>query len=216
MSLAKLTKIFTLLKIRAGCMMKKNLDFFKIQHNNVLPEKGKVLVSEPFLQDAYFKRSVVLLTEHGDDGSLGFVLNNPIAFDPEQILADFPSTNAMVGIGGPVRTDTIHYLHQLGDLIPESVHVINDIFWDGDFEAVKVAILSGELSDRNIRFFVGFSSWSPGQLAREIKENSWLVTELDPVSIMTGDGVDLWRKTLLKEDKKYQLWTQYPENPLLN
>ena len=60
--------------------MEKNLNFFKIEHNDVLPEKGKVLVSEPFLQDAYFKRSVVLLTEHNEEGSLGFVLNNPIEF----------------------------------------------------------------------------------------------------------------------------------------
>ena len=196
--------------------MKKNLDFFKIQHNDTLPEKGLVLVSEPFLQDAYFKRSVVLLTEHNDEGTLGFVLNNPIEFNTSQVLSEFPKTKALVGIGGPVRTDTIHYLHQLGDLIPESNHVIGDIFWGGDFEAIKEGIRSGVISDQQIRFFVGFSSWYPGQLDREIGENSWLVTELDGVSIMSGDGPDLWKKTLLKEEKKYQLWTQYPENPLLN
>jgi putative transcriptional regulator len=196
--------------------MGNNLDFFKIEHNDILPDKGRVLVSEPFLQDAYFKRSVVLITEHNNEGTLGFVLNNPIDFDAEHILSDFPPTKSLVGIGGPVRTDTVHYIHQLGDLIPNSVHVFDDIFWGGDFEAVKSAIELGELKDKNIRFFVGFSSWYPGQLDREIEENSWLVTELDAISIMTGVGGELWKKILLKEEKKYQLWTKYPENPLLN
>lgn len=196
--------------------MKKNLDFFKIEHNDILPEKGRVLVSEPFLQDAYFKRSVVLLTEHNDEGTLGLVLNNPINFEVTQILADFPPTESLVGIGGPVRTDTVHYIHQLGDLIPESLHVIENIFWGGDFESIKNAIIVGELTKSMIRFFVGFSSWYPGQLDREIEENSWLVTDLDAHSIMNGDGADLWKKTLQKEGKKYQMWTKYPENPLLN
>ncbi|MEA1878293.1 MAG: YqgE/AlgH family protein [Bacteroidota bacterium] len=196
--------------------MEKNLDFFKIEHNNVLPEKGKVLVSEPFLQDAYFKRSVILLTEHNEEGSLGFVLNNPIEFGAEEILKDFPSTNSLVGIGGPVRTDTVHYLHRKGDLIPESVHVIDDLFWGGDFESVKIAIETGELPGKDIRFFVGFSSWHPGQLDREISENSWLVTELDCDSVMRGIGNELWEKVLMKEDRKYQMWTHYPEDPLLN
>lgn len=196
--------------------MEKNLNFFKIEHNDVLPEKGKVLVSEPFLQDAYFKRSVVLLTEHNEEGSLGFVLNNPIEFGAEEILKDFPPTKSLVGIGGPVRTDTVHYLHRLGDLITESVHVLDDIFWGGDFEAVKGALEAGELKGDQIRFFVGFSSWYPGQLDREISENSWLVTELDPNSIMNGVGNELWEKVLMKEDRKYQIWTKYPEDPHLN
>ena len=196
--------------------MDENLDFFRIEHNDIKPDKGKVLISEPFLQDAYFKRSVVLLTEHNDEGTLGFVLNNPIDFDAEQILADFPTTKSLVGIGGPVRTDTVHYLHQLGDLIPESVHVIGNVFWGGDFEAVKAALESGELKDENIRFFVGFSSWYPGQLDKEIENNSWLVAELDIQAIMTGKGSELWSKALSKEEKKYRIWTQYPENPLLN
>ena len=81
---------------------------------------------------------------------------------------------------------------------------------------MKAALESGELKDELIRFFVGFSSWYPGQLDKEIDENAWLVTELDAKSIMTGVGAELWKKTLQKEDKKYQVWTQYPEDPLLN
>ncbi|MBT4400116.1 MAG: YqgE/AlgH family protein [Bacteroidetes bacterium] len=196
--------------------MDESLDFFKIEHNDILPDKGRVLVSEPFLQDEYFKRSVVLITEHNDEGTLGFVLNNPINYDASDILKDFPAIDAMVGIGGPVRTDTVHYIHSMGDQIPESVHVLGSVFWGGDFEMVRMLIEAGELDGKSIRFFVGFSSWYPGQLAREISENSWLVTTLGPKSVMTGKDNQLWKKVLLNEERKYQMWTRYPEDPLMN
>jgi putative transcriptional regulator len=196
--------------------MTENLDFFKIKRNNIPPEKGLVLVSEPFLQDAYFRRSVVLLTEHNEDGTLGFVLNNPIEFGITEILSDFPDIDALVGVGGPVRTDTVHYLHSLGDLIPESAHVIEDLYWGGDFDVLKSLIREGILKKDQIRFFVGFSSWHEGQLERELSENSWMVTSLDRKSIMTICDAGLWEKVLNDQDREYQMWTKYPENPLMN
>ncbi len=196
--------------------MEENIDFFKIEHNDILPDKGKILVSEPFLQDAYFKRSVVLLTEHNDEGTLGLVLNNPIEFNTSEILKDFPDIDAFVGIGGPVRTDTVHYLHCMGDMIPESVHVLGSVFFGGDFDMVRTLIKTNELTGKNIRFFVGFSSWYPGQLEREIAENSWLVTTLDSESIMNRNDNELWKKVLLNEERKYQMWTRYPEDPMMN
>ncbi len=196
--------------------MNENLDFFKIKHNNIPPEKGLVIVSEPFLQDAYFKRSVVLITEHNKDGSLGFVLNNPIEFGITDILSDFPEIDAMVGVGGPVRTDTVHYLHSLGEMIPESIHVMEDLFWGGDLDTIKNMIKEGTIKGHQIRFFVGFSSWHEGQLDRELSEDSWMVTSLDRDSIMNISKNELWEQVLKKEDKQYQMWTKYPENPLLN
>ena len=196
--------------------MTENLDFFKIKNNNIPPEKGCILVSEPFLQDAYFKRSVVLITEHNEEGSLGFVLNNPIDFNVIEIISDFPSIDALVGVGGPVRTDTIHYLHSLGELVPESEHVFEDLFWGGDFDVIKSLILEGGINRTQIRFFVGFSSWHEGQLERELSEDSWMVTKLDRDSIMSISKNELWEQVLKKEDSQYQMWTKYPENPLMN
>jgi len=196
--------------------MKENLDFFKIQHNDVMPARGKVLVAEPFLQDSYFKRSVVLLTEHNEEGSLGFVLNNPIDFEISEILKDFPGVNSLVTIGGPVRTDTVHYLHTAGARIPDSVPVLGGIFWGGDIDVVRQGLKEGWLSEDQIRFFVGFSSWYTGQLNREISENSWLVTEISEEAIMTGFGTEFWAKVLSAEEARYQMWMRYPEDPLLN
>ena len=164
-----------------------------------------MIVSEPFLQDAYFKRSVVLITEHNKDGSLGFVLNNPIKFGITDILSDFPDIDAMVGVGGPVRTDTVHFLHSLGELIPESVHVMEDLYWGGNFDVIKTMIMEKTIKGNQIRFFVGYSSWHEGQLDRELSENSWMVTSLDRDSIMYISENELWEQVLKKEDQQYQV-----------
>jgi putative transcriptional regulator len=196
--------------------MQENLDFFKIQHNSNQPEKGRVLVAEPFLKDSYFKRSVVLITEHNNEGTLGFVLNNPINFRVDEVIKDFPTINSLISIGGPVRTDTIHFIHTLGHIIPDCEEVTENVYWGGDLEAIKAGILAGWIKDYQIRFFVGYSSWHPGQLAREIEENSWLVTHIDRLDIMHGSDVHLWNNILKNEDERYQMWTRYPEDPAWN
>ncbi|HBB90738.1 MAG: hypothetical protein A2X22_11425 [Bacteroidetes bacterium GWF2_49_14] len=199
-----------------GETRKENLDFFKIQHNDTDPRKGRVLVAEPFLKDSYFKRSVVIITEHNPEGTLGFVLNNPIDFQIDEILKDFPPIDSIISIGGPVRTDTVHYLHTLGHMIPESEEVMEGIWWGGELEVIRGGIREGWIASHQIRFFVGYSSWHPGQLAREIGENSWLVTEIDPLDLMHGHDIRLWESILMQEDERYKIWTRYPEDPMLN
>jgi putative transcriptional regulator len=196
--------------------MKENLDFFKIQHNSIKPQKGRVLVAEPFLQDSYFKRSVVLLTEYNNDGTLGFVLNNPINFRVDEIIRDFPVINSLVTIGGPVRTDTVHYIHTLGHVIPDSEEVMEQVYWGGNLEAIKSGLKDGWIKEYQIRFFVGYSSWHAGQLEKEIEENSWLVTHIDRLDVMHGSDIQLWENILKNEDERYQMWTRYPEDPAWN
>ncbi|MDD4645407.1 MAG: YqgE/AlgH family protein [Bacteroidales bacterium] len=200
----------------SSASMNENLDFFKIQHNDLQPQRGRVLIAEPFLQDSYFKRSVVLITEHDNKGTVGFVLNNPIEFRIDEMLKGFPLINSIVSVGGPVHTDTIHYIHTLGHVIPECEEILDQVYWGGDIEAIKSGIKDGWIKDYQIRFFVGYSSWHPGQLEREISENSWLVTGIDTLDVMHGSDVQLWRSILKKEDVRYQMWTRYPEDPAWN
>jgi putative transcriptional regulator len=195
--------------------MELDFNIFKIEYNKVEPKKGRVLVSEPFLQDTYFKRSLVLLTEHSDEGAVGFVLNKPLEVKVNEVMNDFPISKASVSIGGPVSTNTIHYLHTLGDLIPNSVHVLGNIYWGGDFEAVKDMLRAGEISPEQIRFFLGYSGWHAGQLENELKQNSWLITEIKPLQIMKPKE-NIWKATLSQLGEKYRIWSDFPENPGLN
>ncbi len=191
-------------------------DIFKIDHNNILPKQGRVLISDPFLNDAYFKRSVVFLTEHNDKGTVGFVLNKPVDVAISEILADFPVIDTAISVGGPVGTNAVHYIHKLGDIIPNSVKVTGNLWWGGDFEVVKHLIKGGTLDSDKIRFFVGYSGWEPKQLEREISENSWVVSELDSGIIMNSRTKESWQHVLNTLGGKYKLWTNFPENPGMN
>ncbi|MFO8234317.1 MAG: YqgE/AlgH family protein [Bacteroidales bacterium] len=195
--------------------MQIDYDFFKVENDNLTPQKGRILISEPLLNDSYFKRSVVYLTEYSENGSVGFVLNKPIDLSPDEVVKDFPKFNTPIYVGGPVAKDTIHYLHTVSDLIPNSVHVQGNIYWGGDFEKVKEVIADGLILPSQIRFFLGYSGWSPNQLEEEIKKNAWLVSELEASKIMKPDR-DLWKKTLQELGNKYKIWTNCPENPALN
>jgi putative transcriptional regulator len=195
--------------------MEINYDFFGADHN-LTPQKGRVLISEPFLTDNYFKRSIVLITEHSDEGTVGFVLNKPVNLKINEIVSDFPQTDAIVSLGGPVQTNTLHYLHTLGDIIPNSVRIFENIYWAGDFEIVKRLLESGNILCDNIRFFLGYSGWSAHQLDNELAEDAWIVSELSPEEIMSPMNRHFWNKTLTRMGKKYQMWANFPENPQMN
>lgn len=190
-------------------------DLFKIDQN-IKPKAGRILISDPFLSDAYFKRSVVFLTEHNKNGSVGFVLNKPVDVSVSEVLRGFPAHDASISVGGPVGTDALHYLHNMGDFIPNSVKVTKDIWWGGDFEVVKELLSDGILDGTRIRFFIGYSGWEPMQLSREISENSWLVSELESDRIMNTRKREAWQAVLNALGGKYKLWTNFPENPGLN
>lgn len=196
--------------------MSLDYDFFSISPELTTPQKGKVLISEPFIGDQYFKRSVVLLTEHSKEGSVGFVLNKPVDIKVKEVIKGFPNIETVVSMGGPVGTDTIHYLHTLGEIIPGSVHVFEDLYWGGNFETVKDMLETGLISDHKIRFFVGYSGWAPKQLEREISEDSWVITQIPPIKIMENRSSDSWKEALVHLGKKYKLWANFPDNPDLN
>ena len=195
--------------------MDLNIDFFKITDNQVA-KKGRVLISEPFLNDTYFKRSVVILTEHSNEGTIGFVLNKQVDLKVQDVIQDFPEIDASICIGGPVHTNTIHYIHTLGSLIPESVHVTKDIYWGGNFEALKGLIAAGKVKNHQVRFFLGYAGWAAKQLDAELAENAWLVVELSSKIIMQAETANIWNLILEKMNNKYQVWANFPENPGLN
>ena len=183
--------------------------------NQILPQKGRVLISEPFLDDYYFKRSIVLLTEHNQEGSIGFVINNPVEVNLNELLPDFPDIKANVSLGGPVSTDSIQFIHTLGDLILQSVNIKPGLYWGGNFEQLKTLLQSDQIRKEDILFFIGYSGWSPNQLENELSHNSWIVAELSTEAIMSYNR-DIWKHTLNAMGEKHKRWANFPDNPGLN
>jgi len=196
--------------------MEDNLDIFKIKTNNVPPQKGRILIAEPFLPGSYFSRSVIFLVAYSDKGSVGFILNKEIDFNIQDVFPDFPDFEAKVFLGGPVSNDSIYYIHTLGEKIPGSINVLGNLYWGGDFDALKTQILAGLILPNDIHFFLGYSGWDAGQLEEELKEDSWLVTDIDESEVMRDFDEVSWTDFVKKAGERYSIWEHYPENPTLN
>lgn len=184
--------------------------------NRIRPAKGRLLVSEPFLPDPYFRRTVVLLCEHNEEGSFGFVLNRPMEMSVNDLMESMPAIRSTVNIGGPVQSGNLFYLHTLGPHLQGSVEVVDGVYMGGDHERL-VAILSADASlARHVRFYVGYSGWAEGQLERELNDRSWLVAHAERKRIMAVDTRSLWADTLRGMGPEYAPLANFPEDPGLN
>jgi len=180
-------------------------------------QKGKLLLSEPsMLLDTIFGRSVIFLTEYNDQGAVGFIINKPIEHNLSDLIPDI-KTALPVYKGGPVEQDSLFFIHNQPDLIPYATEVSEGIFWGGDFEIVKELLNNGSLTQKNIRFFLGYSGWKNGQLEEEMDENSWIIVQNTYKSnLLTKAQSDFWKEQLVTLGDKYAIWANAPENPELN
>ncbi len=177
---------------------------------------GDVLLSEPFMLDSNFKRSAVLLVDHHPEGSMGFILNKKLDMRVDELVADFPEFDAPVYFGGPVQTDTIHYVHNIGDLLEESHPISDGIWWGGDFEKLKFLITSELVLPENIRFFVGYSGWSDGQLEEEMNLKSWVVAGMDPNYLFKSKPNKLWEQIMSNKGDTYTVIATLPDGTTQN
>jgi putative transcriptional regulator len=196
--------------------MQTEIDLFAIMPEDKIPEKGKILISEPFLPDTFFNRSIVYLTDHTPQGSVGFILNKKLDLKLSAAVSGFEDWNENINMGGPVAPDTLHYLHSLGDQIPNSVLIEDNIYWGGDIDAIRELIGKGNINQSQIRFFLGYSGWSAGQLERELKEDSWIIARVKSEIIMNNRGNDTWKKVLRSFKNKYRIWADFPDSPDMN
>ena len=178
---------------------------------------GRILISEPFMMDPNFKRSVILLTEYSEEGAMGFILNHASEFFLGDILPDLSYSEFPVFIGGPVANNTLHFIHRCPDKINGGVEIGEDIFWGGDFEMVKDLITGYQLKADEIRFFTGYSGWTPKQLDDEIREDSWIVAnQIKSDTVFSGNEENLWREVVIGLGQRYAHIANFPENPELN
>ncbi len=191
-------------------------DILSIKTNNIQPEKGKILISEPFLGDYYFKRSVVLLADHGDEGSFGIILNKPLNMRLSEVVEGFPEFDAPVYLGGPVENDNLFFIHMLGNQIEGSLEILDGLYWGGDIKVVKEMILLKQIKPSEIRFYIGYSGWSPKQLDEELKRNSWVVSRTNSKLILEITPKELWKTSLNKLGGDYSYWPKFPNDPMDN
>ena len=187
-----------------------------MKSTNILPATGKVLISEPSLQDFYFARSVILLAEHNEEGSFGIILNKPVDIKFNDIVKDFPHYDGKIFLGGPVSTKNLFFIHTKGDLIEHSQALGQDLYWGGNIEDVKILLDSKLLNENSIRFFVGYAGWSENQLNEELKTDSWLVSKADTKKLISYEPKQMWTNAIKDLGSDYALWANFPMDPGLN
>lgn len=192
------------------------LDYKISEMSKLLPMRGRILIAEPFMADPYFRRAVVLLIEHNNEGTFGFILNKPMSLTINDTLFNFPDFDADVFMGGPVQPENLFFLHTLGSELGDAEEVLPGLYWGGDFDTVKAGIMSGKVQKKDIRFFVGYAGWGEGQLEEEIAAESWLVSETTAEDLMLPDTGKIWPHCLKQMGKQHSILANFPEDPALN
>ena len=195
-----------------------DMTIFQVESNKDLPRQGGLLISAPFLRDYHFARSVVLVIDHNEEGSMGLVLNKN--FSRLMTLNELvPALATLPPIplykGGPIGRETLFYLHTLSYL-KDALPLGNGLYLNGDFDQMQQYILSGAPTQGVVRFFMGYAGWQKGQLKQEIEANTWLINNDSEVDLLNMYLRDLWREILCDMGGKYAIWSRYPKYPIMN
>jgi putative transcriptional regulator len=182
----------------------------------VQPGTGVLLIADPFLKDPNFMRTVVFLAEHRDDGTIGFVLNRQFENTLDELLPEVEGHQLPVYYGGPVQPNTIHFLHAYPEEIPGGIEIMKGVYWGGDFEAVVTLINNGLADPNRIRFYIGYSGWSSGQLETEMTEKTWLTVEALPNLVFHQNAEEIWKDSLKHLGGEFEMMINFPIDPQLN
>jgi putative transcriptional regulator len=175
--------------------------------------QGKLLVSSPSLVDPNFRKTVVLIAHHDDEGALGLVLSRPsdvTAVEAVPVLDGLPGAEDPVFVGGPVQPDAFMVLAEFEDLAQSAAPIMDGIgFMPADAEPAELAI-------KRLRLFAGYSGWGSGQLEDELAEDSWIVVDAAAEDAFADDPDELWRTVIHRKGAAFSLMESMPYDPGLN
>ncbi len=180
-------------------------------------KNGVVLVAEPSLiGDMSFQKSVILVANHCNTGTIGFIMNKPTASTISDFIPDVTEEYRIYN-GGPVEQDNLYFVHSIPELIPNSVKIAENLYWGGSFEVVSELMIDRIIEPDDIKFFLGYSGWSFNQLETEISGNSWIVSAEENLRTLINDRIDCyWKDQMLTLGDRYSIWANAPENPEYN
>lgn len=177
---------------------------------------GLLLISDPFLKDPNFTRTVVLICDHQVEGSFGFILNKLYHQTLNELVNDITDLKIPVFYGGPVQKDTLHFIHKRPDLIEGGMEIMDGIFWGGDFEIVINLLRDKAIKQTEIRFFIGYSGWGDGQLQQELATKNWITRNCTQRLVFYKNTDFLWKEALHDLGGEYAQMMNYPTDPQLN
>lgn len=181
------------------------------------PKAGDLLISEPFLQDENFVRSVVLLCEHSEEGSFGLIINKPSILKLGELVEALAFLDKDVFVGGPVEQNTLHFIYLGEKALDGSISLGENIWWGGDYESLVEKLRLGLFDPESVRFFLGYSGWGSTQLDDELSDETWIICR-ENLGEKTFDFTpeELWRNLLKNMGGEFKVIANYPLDPRLN
>lgn len=181
------------------------------------PQKGTILLAEPFLKENVFKRSAIIVCRHTEEGgTFGFAINKLLKTTLNEIINDLAAIDFPVYLGGPMQKDTLHFIHQYPHFLKDAERIFEGVYWGGDFETLKKHLKNGTIHKNKIKFILGYSGWSQGQLEEEIIEESWILTKADKNIVFETEASEIWQKSMILLGGKNKAMAYYPTDPQLN
>ena len=179
-------------------------------------QKGRLLISEPFLMDMKFRRTIVLLSDHNEEGSVGFILNRLLTLTSNEIVPDILEYDFPLFYGGPVEPNTLHFIHKVGHLITGSQEISDGIFWGGDIETINDLLTRKIVAPDEFRFFIGYSGWAANQLEQEIAEKAWWIADGNIDIAFDDDLENMWKRIVSSLGQDYAYLANSPDDPTWN
>ena len=182
-------------------------------------EKGSLLIANPVLPDPNFSRTVILLCGHDEQGSFGLVINRSTQLKAPDLFLNInilKSYNEKIYLGGPVSQSMVFFLCRSPSAAGKLDEICSGVYLGSNLETLESLYSSLENPEQDIRFYLGYSGWSGGQLAEEMEQNSWLVQRANEQFIFLDSESLIWPKAVNSLGKKYQYLTKAPVNPQWN
>lgn len=174
---------------------------------------GKLLIAHPLLNDGFFNRSVVYISQYTDESVVGFVLNFKTQFKLRDVRPQVQKGNIPIYEGGPVGKDQLFFLHTLGEKITNALPIQDNLYFGGDFSDLLYCIDHENVTENDLRFFVGYSGWHKDQLDDEIEKGSWFVNDTDASTLLSVGTNVLWGSELSKQRKSFGIFSEIGWDP---
>lgn len=197
-----------------------NLDIFNLLDSQPTPSRGSLLVAKPTVEDFCFKRSVTIIVDNdNEEGTMGLIVNRPTLITLENVMPEVEGADRVpLYLGGPVGTNQLFFIHTLGpEIIPQSEKVVPGVYLGGDFDAIKMYLASNETVEGKMKFMIGYSGWSAGQLDNELKRHDWAVLK-DNVAqlIFNHEDQEIWEHAVASFGEHYRMWRNWPDDVTMN
>lgn len=179
-------------------------------------KNGQFLISEPFLVDDAFRRSVIMMLDYNENEGFGLIINKKMPYKISEINLGIVRDDIDLYFGGPVDTNRVFFVHKTKEL-KGSIPLGNGLYWNGDIDEMKAMLEIEYILPEDIRFYLGYSGWGKDQLIEELNEKSWILSDLSSDIVFNPKSDDeLWKIALESLGEPYAEMIHYPINPQLN